>query len=237
MGDFFVTKLKTEQKIKLKDAFHHISKLISSAVIVILLLIGAFLIYYVINAKIISTRAGVVPKISLYTIVSGSMEPAIKVFDIIVDVRVDDPSSVKIGDVITFVSTSSISENKIVTHRVLDIKIVDGKYEFVTKGDNNPSADSATAKEADLKGKTLFKIPKLGYIQFFIISKIGWLFIILIPAIGIIVFDILKLFNVIEVNENANKLDLKITLDELKQKAENKRIEETIEKIKRNQLK
>ncbi|MDD4706151.1 MAG: signal peptidase I [Bacilli bacterium] len=228
-------KSNQEKLLALKKSLNHVGKLLSTAVIVILMLVGAFLIYYVVSAKIISQKAGVVPKISLYTIISGSMEPSIKVFDIILDVRIDDPSTVKVGDVITFNSTSSISKGKTVTHRVMDIKKVNEKYEFVTKGDNNLSADSDTAKEDNLIGKTVLKIPKLGYIQYFILSKIGWIILILLPAIGIIIYDAMKLFNILGVNEKAKDIKNTSKLLGYSRKAENKKIEETIEKIKKKQ--
>ncbi|MDD2409363.1 MAG: signal peptidase I [Bacilli bacterium] len=226
-------KSNQEKLLTLKESLNHVGKLLSTAVIIILMLIGAFLMYYVVSAKLISQKAGVVPKISLYTIISGSMEPSIKVFDIILDVRIDDPTKVKVGDVITFISTSSISKGKTVTHRVMDIKKVNDKYEFVTKGDNNPSADSDTAKEDNLIGKTVLKIPKLGYIQWFILSKLGWIILILLPAIGIILYDAMKLFNIIGVNENAKDIKNNSTLLSYSRKAENKKIEEIMEKIKK----
>ena len=228
-----MNKNNNEKLLSLKKSLEYVGKLISTAVIIILILIGAFLIYYVVNAKILSKKTGIVPKISLYTIISGSMEPSINVFDIILDIRVDDPSTVKVGDVITFISTSSISKDKTVTHRVMDIKKVNGKYEFVTKGDNNPTADSATAKEADLIGKTILRIPKLGYIQVFILSKIGWVLLILLPAIGIIIYDSMKLFNILGVNDNAKGIKNTSKLLESKRNAENKQIQETIERIKK----
>ena len=229
-------KSNQEKLLALKKSLNHVGKLLSTAVIVILMLVGAFLIYYVVSAKLISQKAGVVPKISLYTIISGSMEPSIKVFDIILDVRIDDPSLIKVDDVITFNSTSSISKGKIVTHRVMDIKKVNGKYEFVTKGDNNLSADSDTAKEDNLIGKTVLKIPKLGYIQWFILSKIGWIILILLPALGIIVYDVMKLFNIMGVNENAKDINNNSTILGYNRNAENKKIEATIEKIKKKQF-
>lgn len=229
-------KNNNEKLSSLKKSLEHVGKLISTAVIVILILVGAFLIYYVISAKLISKKTGEAPKISLYTIISGSMEPSIKVFDIILVLRVDDFSTIKKDDVITFISSSSISKDKTVTHRVMDIKKVNGKYEFVTKGDNNPTADSATAKESDIIGKTVLKIPKLGYIQVFILSKIGWILLILLPAIGIIITDSMKLFNVIGVNDNAKGIKKTSKSLELKRNAENKQIQETIERIKKNMM-
>ena len=213
-----------------------IGKLISTALIIVLFLIGAFLIYYVISAKM-SEAEGNVPKFSLYTIVSGSMEPAIKVYDVIFDVRVDDPKTVKVGDIITFISTSSISKDMTVTHRVMDIRVNEGKYEFVTKGDNNLTADSDTAKAENILGRTTFKIPQLGRIQIILATKMGWFMIVLIPALGVVIYDIMKLFKVIIAKGASSQLranpgDVK----DRKRKEEDKMIAETFEKIKRSNL-
>ncbi len=230
-----MNKNNKEKLLTLKETLNYIAKLVSSAVIVILVIIGILLLVYFIYAKIIAKSAGAVPVVSLYTIVSPSMEPNINVYDIIFDLKVNDPSKIKVGDVITFTSTSNISKGKIVTHRVMAIKKINGKYEYVTKGDNNLSADSDTAKESNLIGKTIFKIPKLGYIQLFILSRLGWIILILLPAIGIIGYDILKMFNLIEVNEKAKDINKNKSLLGYNQNNENKQIEETIERIKKRQ--
>lgn len=224
-------KANREQITVLKESLNHVLKLLSSAIIVILLMIGMFLVWYFIQAKVIAKKAGAVPIISLYTIISGSMEPAIKVYDIILDVRIDKPSTVKVGDVITFLSSSG---DKTITHRVMDIKKVENNYEFVTKGDANYTADSSTVKENQLIGKTVFKIPQLGRIQMFMLSKIGWIFVILIPALCIVIYDFLKLFKLVGVNESSRNIKLEDSVLELKQNDENKKIQETIERIKKN---
>ncbi len=223
-----------DEKNALKKSLEYVAKLISTALIVILLLIGAFLIYYFISAKIISKKAGVAPKLSLYTIVSGSMAPAINRSDIIVNIRVDDFKTLKVGDVITFKSQTSLIENMTITHRIIDIKLKeDGTREFVTKGDYNLSADSSPVQQSDILGKTVLKIPKLGQIQFLLATKLGWLFIVLLPALGIIIYDILKLFKVLGVTGKAEKITGK-DITKVVEKEENKKILETLEKIKNN---
>ena len=112
----------------------------------------------------------VLPTFSFFTIISPSMAPTINVYDVIINRRVDDPGAIEIGDIITFISTSSISRNMIVTHRVIEIQVNDGKYEFITQGDNNPAPDSSPALAENIIGKTVFRIPQLGRIQFFLSS-------------------------------------------------------------------
>ena len=149
------------------------------------------------------------PEVSLYTIISGSMEPAIHVYDVVVNFAVKSPEDIKVGDVITFESTSSISNGLTVTHRVQDIKIVNGRYEYVTKGDYNPVADSSTAKYENVLGKVAFKIPQLGRVQFIVASKAGWFLVVLLPAMGVIVYDVIKLIKLLGAKATTDKVNQK----------------------------
>ena len=206
---------------KIKQILNYIGKIISYACIVLLIIIGVFLVYYMINIQKSKKDSNFKPEVSLYTIVSGSMEPTIHVYDVVLNVAVKSPEDIKVGDVITFISTSSISEGLTVTHRVQDIKIVNGEYEFVTKGDYNPTADSSTAKYNNVIGKVAFKIPQLGRVQFFVASKAGWFFVVLLPAMGVIIYDVLKLFKL---------LGAKTTSDKIKNKSNKKNIDINVDK-------
>ena len=195
--------MKNEQ---LKKAFDYVGKIISSALLVLLVIVGLFLAYYLISARMVAKNPGYEPKIRLYTIVSGSMEPNIKVYDVILDFRVDSPEQIKVGDVITFRSTSNISKDLIVTHRVVDIKQVNGKYEYVTKGDYNPTPDSDTAKFSNIIGKVQMRFPQLGRLQFFLATKIGWLIVVVLPALGVIIYDIIKLVKLIKIKDEGSSI-------------------------------
>lgn len=196
--------LSTLKKIGM--ILNYIGKILSYACIVLLVLIGIFLVYYVITIQKTKNDPNFKPTISLYTIVSGSMEPTIHVYDVVLNKAVNNPEEIKVGDVITFISTSSISEGLTVTHRVQDIKVVNGEYEFVTKGDYNPTADTSTAKYGNVIGKVAFKIPQLGRVQFFVASKAGWFFVVLLPAMGVIVYDVLKLFKLLGAKTTSDKI-------------------------------
>jgi len=203
--------MKQENYSSSKAVFKLIANILSWTALAILILIAIFLLYLTISSKIYASK-GVQyePKFSLYTIISPSMEPNLRVYDIIVDQRIDSPNDIKIGDVITFISTSSISSNKTVTHRVIDIVIDEqGNYQYKTKGDNNLSPDSAFAEYNNIIGKVLFKIPQLGRVQFFLANQGGWLVAVVIPAIIIIVKDIMKIVKLAKVNKKADGLTSK----------------------------
>ena len=225
---------------KIAKAFDYVGKIISSALLVILVLVGIFLVYYLVSAKKLSTDPNYEPKLSLYTIVSGSMEPNIRVYDVVLDSSVSDPASIKVGDVITFKSTASISKDLTVTHRVVDIKLVNGKYEYVTKGDWNPAIDSDTAKFENGIGKVILRFPQLGRVQFFLSTRMGWFLVVLLPAMGVIVYDIIKLIKLLATKKTAEKIpDDKNNNGEKSAKDKmaletNKELNETLEKIKKN---
>lgn len=199
-------KNKTTFK-KIRTALTYISKLFSSALLVLLIVVGTFLIYYLVSAKRYANDPDYIPKLSLYTIISGSMEPAIKTLDVVLDVKVDKPEDIKIGDVITFKSTSSISEDLVVTHRVIGItQNEDGEYEYTTKGDWNPTSDPSTAKFSHVIGKVVMRFPQLGQIQFFLASKMGWFLVVLLPAMCVIIYDILKVVKLVMAKKNSDKV-------------------------------
>ena len=201
-----------------KQILKTIVTIISWTLFMLLLLIIGFLAYYLICTNIYAKKGEKYePKFSLYTIVSPSMEPNIKVYDVILNTRIDDASSIKVGDVITFVSTSTISDGMTVTHRVTGIKKTADGLEFSTKGDNNLSNDTDTAKERNLLGKVVLRFPQLGRLQFFLSSNGGWLLVVMFPALYIIVNDIFKILKLKKAKKGLNEAEEKETTAEQNQ--------------------
>ena len=124
----------------------------------------------------------------IMTVISGSMEPAIKMGSLVV---VKPTADYKIGDVITF---GPVSKTKAPTsHRIFDIKIVDGKPIYITKGDANNGPDTREVFQKDIIGKVLFDIPYVGYAVDFAKKPIGFSLIIIVPAAIIIIDEIKKI--------------------------------------------
>ena len=157
---------------------------------------------------------------SAYTIVSPSMVPTINVLDVVVTMRVNSPEDLEKGDIITFNSTDYRYSGVLVTHRIVDIeKTTSGEYLYTTKGDNNNTQDSSRISFYEIYGRVLFRIPKIGYIQYYLSSILGWVAIIIVPAVMIIGYDIYKLVKTLRSKEdNIKKIDNK------KENTKNKRI-------------
>jgi len=119
--------------VKVKSIINYLATIITWAIFVILITLAALLIYYYVSVQIYARKgSNYAPPFSIYTIVSPSMTPKINVYDVIINFKVDKPTDINVGDVITFKSTSSITYGMIITHRVQDIQIVNGEYTAYT---------------------------------------------------------------------------------------------------------
>ncbi len=217
---------KRERRKLIRYYINKAMKLLSYAIIVVLIFLGLFFAYYFVSLKMYEKNPTVnIPKFGLYTIISPSMEPNVKVYDVVVDLNVFNQNDIQKGDIITFVSNSNVSKGLTVTHRVVDIiSNEDGTKSYITKGDNNLKADQATVNIKDVLGKVLFKIPQLGRVQFLIADKFGWLLVILIPSLGVIIYDFIKLFRLLAFNNKFmrlssinKKIESEIDVDDLNQ--------------------
>ena len=90
-------------------------------------------------------------------IATGSMEKELMVGDVAIIQKVD-AKDIVVGDIIEYTE-----DNHSVVHRVIQKKQVNGIYYFITKGDNNNTADSGYVTEKQVIGKVIFKIRYIGY--------------------------------------------------------------------------
>lgn len=110
--------------------------------------------------------------------------------DIIIIKVIDDASSLKDGDVITFISQSPESLGKTVTHKIRKTEYSsDGKISgFVTYGINKGKNDTSLAKPEYIIGKYSAKIEGIGNLFLFLKTPRGYYLSILIPAVLLIIF-------------------------------------------------
>lgn len=99
-------------------------------------------------------------------VISGSMEPAIHVNDMVVFHAYDDYEP---GDVIVFQN-----ENLLVTHRIIE-ELPDG---YRTKGDYNNSPDPWIVQKKDIVGGVVLVIPAIGAAAEFAQTPLGMLLLL-----------------------------------------------------------
>lgn len=103
-----------------------------------------------------------------YSVVSGSMEPAIPTGSLVY-VQEAAPEDMEKHDVIAFYGAKD--SNAIITHRVVENKVVMG--EFITKGDANKTEDMNPVPYSNFIGKVVYSIPVLGSIAEALTSTMG----------------------------------------------------------------
>lgn len=190
-----ILEANKEEKKK-RGIVNRILKIISWIVMVVLALIGALLITYIIINKT-SQAKGQTPPLGLYTIISPSMTPNIDVYDVVFVVETK-PEDIQIGDVISYYSSKDYFNNIPITHRVIEKYNTAQGVIFRTQGDANPIPDDEFVMSGSVVGVVKTVIPQLGRVQFFLSSKGGWIVAILIPAVGVLIYDFIKLIRLIK---------------------------------------
>lgn len=105
--------------------------------------------------------------------------------DIVISKAVDI-TTLKEGDIITFVSQNSYNYGETVTHKIREVKREpDGSIAFVTYGTTTDTDDEALA--TIIVGKYVGRIPNLGSFFLFLKTTAGYILCILIPFLLLII--------------------------------------------------
>ncbi|MEN1935641.1 signal peptidase I [Paenibacillus sp. 102] len=176
-------------------------KIISNVISFVLFALMVCLAFVVISSK----ASGGDPTVMGYqfkTVLSGSMEPTFLTGSIIAIEPTKDGSKYKKGDVITFKE----DEKKIVTHRIIGVKDVNGKVMYETKGDNNNGPDLKPVLAENVIGKyDDITIPYVGYLLNYASSKAGAALLLIIPGVCLLMYSIISIFSAIRSIDNEKK--------------------------------
>ena len=169
--------------VKREGKMQKIKKAISIIVILILLPILLISIAILVDSY---THPDEVPSFfgwKPFIVLSGSMETQISAGDIVV-VKEIDTNELKKGDIIAFKDG-----NIVITHRIDEVTEIDGKTQYITKGDNNNTQDIGYVLPEQVEGVFKFKIARLGNIAMFIQTPLGMIVCLSIPIIIIILLQ------------------------------------------------
>lgn len=144
---------------------------------------------------------------NLYYIATPSMEPDLKVGDIILSKEVKDVNELKIHDIITYQGEKGSYANKLITHEIIDIlEDEDGSLIFITKGTNNSDKDPAV-EARQIRTVMICEIPLLGDFMKLINHPAGFLILIVLPLGVCLIGEIKNLVKVCkgEMEEEENE--------------------------------
>lgn len=128
--------------------------------------------------------------VRIFTVISGSMEPAIPTGSVVL---VKSADSYQIGDIVTVRSESSAKNT--VTHRIhgIEEKELSDRLKYQLKGDANEEPDPETVNETRVIGKVITHVPYLGRAVAFSQSQLGFMILIVMPATLIIYNEVMTL--------------------------------------------
>jgi len=134
----------------------------------------------------ISLQAAFGTQNPFYVVASGSMIPALEVYDIIVIQGHQPFEEVEVGDIIVFDRPSD--HNRVIVHRVESI-LSEDPLTVRTQGDANPSFIRGTdypITEEEYIGKVAYVIPQVGYITQVLKPPMNYIIIAIVIGIMII---------------------------------------------------
>lgn len=147
-----------------------------------------------------------------FIVLTESMDPIIKAGDMIICSKIDDPSTLKKGDIISFFDPAG-NGLSVVTHRIDADPVIteSGKIEFITKGDNNNTRDIYPVSEDKVIAVYKFRIPGLGRLSMFMSTTPGLIICVFCPLVLLIGYDMIRR----KLYEKNNQQDTEALLAEL----------------------
>jgi signal peptidase I len=166
--------------------------IIVNVILILAIVFGIFCSF----TAFITKRGSGVPSffgIKPFAIQSDSMVPFFNKGDLIIDKSVKDPSTLKVGDVITFWTVIN-GERALNSHRIVEIIDRDTYLYFTTKGDNNDIEDLIGVHQSEIVGKYITRIPNMGTVIDFLQTGTGFLIVIVIPVFLFFVYYLIQFF-------------------------------------------
>lgn len=143
---------------KAKKVINKISTIILNILLVIVSILIIIGLYYLVQIKILNNSYANIFGYTFFEVATGSMSNTIEIGDVVI---VKITKEVQENEIIVY-----SEDNNFITHRLIT-KDENGK--FITKGDANNSEDKPI-EEAQILGKVIYIIPKIGILKRAILS-------------------------------------------------------------------
>lgn len=102
--------------------------------------------------------------------------------DLILSKEIDDPSTLQVGDIITFQSTNTDNYGEIVTHKIRELTTdAEGNPGFITYGTTTDTNDENIVTYSFVLGKYQVRLPAVGKFFQFLKTTPGYIICIFLP--------------------------------------------------------
>jgi signal peptidase len=125
-----------------------------------------------------------------FTILSGSMEPAIATGDLVVDEPIS-AADARMGDVITFREPGT---RRLVTHRLVHKRIARDRAYMRTRGDANNAPERWSIPADGQVGRVAFRVPRGGYASTYVSRRDMQLVLLVVPALLLGILELVRIW-------------------------------------------
>ena len=183
-----ITTEETSETAAPKKPKRKWTKVVGWILTALLIVVLVFCVIVVVRVK--NTNKPFLFGYATFYVVSGSMDPTIKVGDVILIERVSSPEDLEKGDIITFHGRGGNLAGKVVTHRIISDGVVNGK--ITTCGDANHGIADDPITYDDVIGRYVKTSVALTTVYMAFTSKYGFLFIVFIPLLILLIVQIVN---------------------------------------------
>jgi len=199
-------KEKSKKTTKTNKIWKFLSNTVTTLLFVLLISVTCLVIITRIN--------GGEPEIfghQLKVVLSGSMEPTFQTGSIIAVESYSQDRPLEKDEIITFKE----DENKLITHRIIDIVQTDGELLYETKGDNNDAADRELVKDENVVATySDFTIPYAGYLLHTTQTPLGSALLLIIPGVLLLGYGVMTTIQIIIELDRKSKRNTKQVTDD-----------------------
>ena len=170
----------------------------------------------------------------MYIVTSDSMSATDFDAGDLVFSKVVDPSKLKEGDIITFLSQDTDSFGETITHKIRSVTVdAKGNPGFVTYGTTTNTNDETMVTYPYVLGLYQGHIPAVGTFFNFLKTPVGYFVCIFIPFMLIIIYEAVKFFNLFRRYKSEQMEEMQAEREQIEQeRAANAKMLEELQALK-----
>jgi signal peptidase len=153
--------------------------------------IAAWVLFGLGAGLIVAAGAPVIFGMHAFTVMSGSMAPALGVGDVVVEHQIP-ATAARPGDIITFHDPDV--RGRMLTHRLTAIHIVGDRALVDTKGDVNNHAERWSIAARGSLGRVSYHLPLLGYGLVWTSGRYARIALVVVPACILGMIELLRIW-------------------------------------------
>ena len=188
----------------------------------VVLLAVSMMIFTVISVTTFNRNDRDIFGYKMYIVNSDSMAATdFNAGSLIIVKELDDPSTLKEGDIITFISQDTDSFGETITHKIRKLTTdAEGNPGFITYGTTTDIDDETVVTYPYVLGKYKSNIPFLGTFFNFLKTTPGYFTCIFTPFMLIIIYEAVKFFNLFRRYKNEQMEEMQAEKEKIKAERE-----------------